>query len=219
MASIGKIAALDEADRSRISQTVAQLSKAKGDGTTLISLYIPGKQSQFQRARDMLTEEFSAAKCIKSKITQGLVQSALRSLQHVCKTVKSLPDNGMVLFSGRDLVTGREVMETIYPPREIKSLIYHCNKEFLVQPLRDQLEEGDKFGFIILSGSGVLLGQVQGTRSSVLRKWTVALPNKQNKGGQSANRYQRLVRTGNTFYFVSTRCLHVTYGDVSLQRF
>ncbi len=54
------------------------------------------------------------------------------------------------------------------------------------------LEDDDKFGFVIVDGSGALFGTVQGNTRVVLQKIQVQLPKKHGRGGQSAVRFARL---------------------------
>jgi len=54
------------------------------------------------------------------------------------------------------------------------------------------LEDDQKFGFIVIDGNGALFAYVQGNSQSILQKYSVSLPRKHNKGGQSAPRFQRL---------------------------
>jgi peptide chain release factor subunit 1 len=54
------------------------------------------------------------------------------------------------------------------------------------------LEDDDKFGFIVMDGNGTLYGTLQGNTRDVLHKFTVELPKKHGRGGQSALRFARL---------------------------
>lgn len=54
------------------------------------------------------------------------------------------------------------------------------------------LEDDDKFGFIVMDGNGCLYGTLQGNTRDVLHKFTVELPKKHGRGGQSALRFARL---------------------------
>jgi peptide chain release factor subunit 1 len=54
------------------------------------------------------------------------------------------------------------------------------------------LEDDDKFGFLIMDGNGSLFGTVQGSHREVLHKFSVDLPKKHGRGGQSALRFARL---------------------------
>jgi len=54
------------------------------------------------------------------------------------------------------------------------------------------LVDDNKFGFIIMDGNGALFGTLQGNTREVLHKFTVDLPKKHGRGGQSALRFARL---------------------------
>jgi len=54
------------------------------------------------------------------------------------------------------------------------------------------LESDDKFGFIVIDGNGALFGTLSGNSREVLHKFSVDLPKKHGRGGQSALRFARL---------------------------
>jgi peptide chain release factor subunit 1 len=54
------------------------------------------------------------------------------------------------------------------------------------------LEDDAKFGFIVMDGNGTLFGTVSGNCRTVLHKFSVDLPKKHGRGGQSALRFARL---------------------------
>lgn len=54
------------------------------------------------------------------------------------------------------------------------------------------LADDNKFGFIVMDGNGALFGTLQGNTREVLHKFTVDLPKKHGRGGQSALRFARL---------------------------
>mmetsp|Transcript_1188 Transcript_1188/g.1398 ORF Transcript_1188/g.1398 Transcript_1188/m.1398 type:complete len:320 (+) Transcript_1188:139-1098(+) len=52
--------------------------------------------------------------------------------------------------------------------------------------------DDEAFGFIVMDGNGSLYGTVQGSNREVLHKFSVDLPKKHGRGGQSALRFARL---------------------------
>ena len=54
------------------------------------------------------------------------------------------------------------------------------------------LESDSKFGFIVMDGNGTLFGTVAGNTREIVHKFTVDLPKKHGRGGQSALRFARL---------------------------
>ena len=71
---------------------------------------------------------------------------------------------------------------------------YFCltNYYYFFQALNELLEDDDIFGFIIMDGNGCLYATLQGNTRSILHKFTVDLPKKHGRGGQSALRFARL---------------------------
>lgn len=51
----------------------------------------------------------------------------------------------------------------------------------------------EAYGFVIISGNGLLCGRVQGHKKTTEVRTRVTLPNKQSHGGQSEQRFKRLV--------------------------
>merc|ERR1719238_1898005 len=63
---------------------------------------------------------------------------------------------------------------------------------FHTEVLNQFLDSDEKFGFLVMDGSGSLFGTVQGNHREVLHKFSVDLPKKHGRGGQSALRFARL---------------------------
>jgi peptide chain release factor subunit 1 len=61
-----------------------------------------------------------------------------------------------------------------------------------LQALDELLQDDDKFGFIVMDGNGTLYGTLQGSHREVVHKFSVDLPKKHGRGGQSALRFARL---------------------------
>jgi peptide chain release factor subunit 1 len=49
-----------------------------------------------------------------------------------------------------------------------------------------------RYGFIVMDGNGSLFGTLSGNTREVMHKFTVDLPKKHGRGGQSALRFARL---------------------------
>jgi peptide chain release factor subunit 1 len=67
-----------------------------------------------------------------------------------------------------------------------------CDSRFHVEPLLELMQDDDIFGFIIMDGNGALYGTVQGNVRKVLYKFSVELPKKHGRGGQSSARFARI---------------------------
>ena len=104
-------------------------------------------------------------------------------------------DNGLVLYCGTILTDdGKEKRVNIdfEPFKAINTSLYLCDNKFHTEALHELLEDDDTFGFIVMDGNGCLYATLQGNTRSVLHKFTVDLPKKHGRGGQSALRFARL---------------------------
>ncbi|KAG4927485.1 hypothetical protein JHK85_053971 [Glycine max] len=72
------------------------------------------------------------------------------------------------------------------PFKPINASLYLCDNKFHIEALNELLESDDKFGFIIMDGNDTLFGTLTGNTREVLHKFTVDLPKKHGRGGQSA---------------------------------
>ena len=79
------------------------------------------------------------------------------------------------------------------PFKPINTSLYRCDNIFHTDELKSLLVDNDKFGFLIMDGNGSLFGLLQGNTKIILNQFKVNLPKKHSKGGQSANRFSRLV--------------------------
>lgn len=119
-----------------------------------------------------------------------------------------VPTNGLVIYCGT-IVTdeGKEKKVNIdfEPFKPVNTSLYLCDNKFHTEALQGKffflkhlikilalLTDDNKFGFIIMDGNGTLFGTLQGNTREILHKFTVDLPKKHGRGGQSALRFARL---------------------------
>lgn len=178
----------------KMKKLVQRLRDARGAGTSMISLILP-PNSQIALTNRMLTEEYSTATNIKSRVNRLSVLDAITSTQQRLKLYNKCPTNGLLLYCGTILTTeGKEKRVTIdiEPFKPINTSLYMCDSKFHVDCLKELLEDEDSFGFIIMNGEGSLYGTLQGSTRKILHKFTVELPKKHGRGGQSSVRFARL---------------------------
>ncbi|XP_070540731.1 eukaryotic peptide chain release factor subunit 1 [Ptychodera flava] len=178
----------------KIKKLIKSLEAARGNGTSMISLIIPPKD-QISRVSKMLADEFGTASNIKSRVNRLSVLSAITSVQQRLKLYSKVPPNGLVIYCGT-IVTedGKEKKVNIdfEPFRAINTSLYLCDNKFHTEALTALLADDNKFGFIVMDGNGALFGTLSGNTREVLHKFTVDLPKKHGRGGQSALRFARL---------------------------
>lgn len=178
----------------KIKKLIKSLEAARGNGTSMISLIIPPKD-QIPRISKMLADEFGTASNIKSRVNRLSVLGAITSVQQRLKLYNKVPPNGLVIYCGT-IVTdeGKEKKVNIdfEPFRPVNTSLYLCDNKFHTEALNALLEDDNKFGFIVMDGNGALFGTLSGNTREVLHKFTVDLPKKHGRGGQSALRFARL---------------------------
>ncbi|QLG29345.1 peptide chain release factor aRF-1 [Halorarum halophilum] len=173
-----------------------ELDEYEGSGTQLVTIYIP-EDRQISDVVAHVTQEHSEASNIKSKQTRTNVQDALTSIKDRLRYYDVFPPkNGIVIFSGAvnsgggqtDMVT--EVLES--PPEPVQSFRYHCDSDFLTEPLEDMMADKGLFGLVVLDRREANVGWLKGKRVEPVKSASSLVPGKQRKGGQSAQRFARL---------------------------
>lgn len=113
-----------------------------------------------------MNKEFSEAANIKSKQTMTSVQAAITSTREKLKLYRVVPTNGLIVFCGTILMddnkSEKKVTLDIIPFRPVQAFSYKCENRFNTDSLNYLLEDDEKFGFIIVDGSGALFATLQG---------------------------------------------------------
>ncbi|KAK9327001.1 eukaryotic peptide chain release factor subunit 1 [Lipomyces starkeyi] len=178
----------------KVKKLIKSLEAARGNGTSMISLIIPPKD-QIPRIAKLLADEYGTASNIKSRVNRLSVLSAITSTQQRLKLYNKVPPNGLVIYCG-EIITAegkeRKLNIDFEPFKPINTSLYLCDNKFHTEALSELLESNSKFGFIIMDGNGALFGTLSGNTREVLHKFTVDLPKKHGRGGQSALRFARL---------------------------
>ena len=120
---------------------------------------------------------------------------AITSTQQRLKLYNKVPPNGLVVYCG-EIITAegkeRRINMDFEPFKPINTSLYLCDNKFHMEALSELLESDQKFGFIIMDGNGALFGTLSGNTRDVVHKFSVDLPKKHGRGGQSALRFARL---------------------------
>jgi peptide chain release factor subunit 1 len=172
---------------------IKQLENHKGRHTELVSVYIP-KDYDINKIINHLQQEQGTASNIKSASTRNNVISSLeRMVQHL-KLFKITPENGLAVFSGN--VAEREGAQdykvwSIEPPIPLNVRIYRCDKDFVLDPLKEMVSSEDVFGMVVLDRRDATIALLKGKTIIPLTRTHSEVPGKMRAGGQSAPRFAR----------------------------
>ncbi len=179
----------------KLKRLIKKLEEVRGNGTSMISVIIPvGKKvSDIQK---MLQDEIGKADKIKDRVNRQSVVRAISSVKEKLKFYNRVPNNGLLVYSGEvfadDGKTEKKFVADFEPLKPINTSLYKCSNAFDTKALHELLASKEKYGFIIVDGSGALYGTVQGNSREVLNSFTVDLPKKHGRGGQSSQRFARI---------------------------
>lgn len=186
-----------------LQQVLDKLKSFKGSGTELISVYV-AKDSQIADVSNKLKSEYGQASNIKSKSTRKNVMEALEKIIHHLKIFRQPPENGMAIFCGN--ISNNESKTDIQlfwvePHEPIRVSTYRCDSSFYTEPLENMIAIKDSYGVIAMDGKEATLAIVKGPEIKIMRRLNSTAHSKIRKGGQSANRYARLIEESIEKYY------------------
>lgn len=156
-----------------------------GRGTELISLYIPSGKGP--DALGLLRDELGKASNIKSRTTKNAVIAAIRSASEQVKALDSKVHSAVFVGDTSD----GWISQAIEAPKPLKSIIYRCGSSFFLEPIDAMQEHGPVYALICLDLHDASLALLQGTHLDVIWQDESTVPSKQDRGGQSARRYEK----------------------------
>jgi len=180
--------------RHHLKAFIKQIAGYRGRGTELVSVYVPAGYD-LNKIISHLSQEQGTATNIKSKQTRDNVINALeRMIQHL-KLFKKTPDHGLAAFSGN--VAEREGQQdyqvwSYEPPIPLNIRIYRCDKEFIMEPLQDMVNDKEVYGLVVMDRRDASIALLKGKTIVPLTKTHSEVAGKTRAGGQSAMRFARL---------------------------
>lgn len=170
-----------------LKKKIKTIKEYKGQGTQLISYYLP-PDSDRSSATKQLTDEMSQSANIKSAQTRKNVQSALKRIINYLKQIDfKLPETGVVLFSGEVSTNPSKsdvILLAIVPPIKLSSKLYWCDSSFHTAPLEDMAKTDDVYGLVVLDKREATLAILRGKSREILSRETSGVPGKSRAGGQ-----------------------------------
>lgn len=182
--------------RVKLRMSLEELRNMKGFGTELVTLIIPPDR-QVSDARQMLQNEHGQAANIKSKGTRKNVQGAIESALSTLSRFKDAGENGIAIFVGSVIIgNNRSKMVNIVvqdPPQPLLSFRYRCDSTFELTQLEDMLVDKKSYGLFVIDRSEAAYGIASGKRIHVQEHLVSNIMGKHRQGGQSAQRFERLI--------------------------
>jgi len=204
----------------KVKRLIRYLDSAKGEGTSMISVIIPpGKKiADMQR---QLVDQYGNAENIKDRVNRQSVQAGITSAKEKLKGYNKVPKNGLLIYAGTVMADDgkqtRKVVIDFEPHKPINTTMYYCGNHFITDPLKELLESDEKYGFIIVDGNGTIWATLQGNARNIVTKFTVDLPKKHGRGGQSSNRFAN-IREEKRNAYVKKVCEYTTSSFITDDR-
>ena len=188
--------AKQSARRLRLKLALEELREMKGFGTELVTLIIPPDR-QVSDARQMLQNEHGQAANIKSKGTRKNVQGAIESALSTLSRYKNAGEFGIAIFVGSIIIgNNKNRMISIViedPPEPLLSFRYRCDSKFELTQLEEMLIDKKSYGLFVIDRSEAAYGIASGKRIHVQEHLVSNIMGKHRQGGQSAQRFERLI--------------------------
>ncbi len=183
-----------EKEKLKLRKLMKELEQIRGRHTELISIYIPSGYD-INKIAELVSQEQALTRNVKSKIVRKNVLSALEKIAQELKLYKKLPENGLIVFCGNvGTEEGKSDIKlwTVEPPEKINMKIYHCDQNFELGPLKEQIREKTNYGIICLDKSSADIAVIKGKNVEILKHMDSLVPGKTRAGGQSSVRFYRV---------------------------
>ncbi|USN45466.1 MAG: peptide chain release factor aRF-1 [Candidatus Woesearchaeota archaeon] len=186
-------AKLSTKDRVHLKKFVAELKNHRGRHTELVTVYVPAGY-ELTKVLNQMTQEQGTATNIKSKSTRDNVIAALEKMIQLLKSIERTPTNGLAAFAGN--IAEREGQQDyqswwIEPPLPINQRLYRCDKEFVLEPLLDLLDDKEVYGLVVMDRRDGNIALLKGKTIIPLADAQSQVPGKFKAGGQSSVRFAR----------------------------
>ncbi len=182
--------------RLRTKKTLQELQNMRGMGTELVTVIIPPDRL-ISDVRGQLGQEGAQAANIKSKLTRKHVGDAIESAISVLNRYKNAGEYGIAIFVGHVIVGNNKTrLVTVViddPPEIFTSFRYRCDSTFELTQLEDMLIDRTSYGLFVIDRGEAAYGIASGKRIHCQEELQSNIMGKHRQGGQSAQRFERLI--------------------------
>ena len=161
---------MDDKEKLKLEEEIEELEAVKGRHTELVTVMIPAGFNMHPVLKQLEAEKSTAAN-IKSKQTRTAVIESLEKIIRELRAIGKTPTNGIALFAGN--VSKKEGDSeigfwAIEPPKPLKTRMYRCDKEFILEPLIEMTEVTEVFGLLVMDRKEATIGILEGKSVEVL---------------------------------------------------
>ena len=184
---------INEKQRYKLKKFLKELEGRRGRGTELVSVYVP-EGYDLNKITTHISEEQGTATNIKSKQTRDNVIGALEKIIQHLKLYPKTPPHGLAIFAGNVSENeGKDDFQvwSIEPPIPLNQRLYRCDKEFVLEPLQDMLQDKEFYGLVAMDRREATIALLKGKTIIPLASTESMVPGKFKAGGQSAQRFAR----------------------------
>jgi len=182
--------------RLKLKMALEELREMRGFGTELVTVVIPPDRAVHD-ARSLLQNEHGQAANIKSKSTRKNVQGAIESAISSLSRYNSPGERGIALFVGSIIIgNNKSRMVNVViddPPVELTSFRYRCDSKFELTQLEEMLIDRKSYGLFVIDRSEAAYGIASGKKIHCQEQLVSNIMGKHRQGGQSAQRFERLI--------------------------
>ena len=185
----------DKQKMMEFEEFVKKIASFRGRHTELVSVLIPADYNVHEVVKQIEGEKGTASN-IKSRVTRNNVVEALEKVARELKIGPNKYPNGIAIYCGNTSEDeGKPEIEffSIEPPIPLNMRLYRCDQTFVAEPLQEMTETQEVYGLLVIERKEATIGLLEGTRIKVLQKMTSMVPGKIKAGGQSAQRYARVI--------------------------
>ncbi|MDP6742209.1 MAG: peptide chain release factor aRF-1 [Candidatus Thalassarchaeaceae archaeon] len=193
-----------QAARLRFKRILEELMEVRGMGTELVTVIIPPER-QVADVRHQLANEAGQARNIKSNQTRKHVIDAIESASAALGNRRNAGDKGVAVFTGHVIVGNNKTRMKTYiidnPPEPFTSFRYRCDSTFETSQLEEMLVDRTAYGLLVIDRGEGAYGIASGRTVHCKNHITSLVPSKHRQGGQSQQRFERLIEEAADKFF------------------
>ncbi len=193
-----------QAARLRFKRILEELMEVRGMGTELVTVIIPPER-QVADVRHQLANEAGQARNIKSNQTRKHVIDAIESASAALGNRRNAGDKGVAVFTGHVIVGNNKTRMKTYiidnPPEPFTSFRYRCDSSFETSQLEEMLIDRTAYGLLVIDRGEGAYGIASGRTVHCKNHITSLVPSKHRQGGQSQQRFERLIEEAADKFF------------------